>query len=42
VWDDVTEWDDASATGQVVTDVAAGMYDAKHGTVLDAPALARP
>lgn len=41
VWSDVTEWDDASATAQVVTDVACGRYDDRHGAVLDAPALVR-
>ncbi|MCU1595204.1 MAG: 3-oxoacyl-ACP reductase [Frankiales bacterium] len=39
VWDDVTVWDAAGATGRVVTDAALGVYDAMHGTVLDAPAL---
>ena len=39
-WDDVTEWDDAAATAQVVVDVAKGRYDDLSGTVLDAVALA--
>jgi NAD(P)-dependent dehydrogenase (short-subunit alcohol dehydrogenase family) len=39
-WSDVTEWDSAEATAAVVTDVAAGRYDDRHGEVLDAPALA--
>lgn len=33
-------WDDASATGAVVVDVALGAYDDRSGGVLDAPALA--
>jgi short-subunit dehydrogenase len=37
-----TVWDDASATAQVVTDVATGRYDDQPGALLDAPALARP
>lgn len=41
VWDDVTEWDPAEATATVVADVAAGRYDDRHGTVLDAVALTR-
>jgi 3-oxoacyl-[acyl-carrier protein] reductase len=40
VWSDVTEWNDATATARVVTDAALGRYDAHHGTMLDAPALA--
>ena len=40
VWDDVTAWDDASATATVVADIACGSYDDRHGQVLDAPALA--
>jgi 3-oxoacyl-[acyl-carrier protein] reductase len=40
-WDDVTEWDEASATAQAVVDVAAGRHDSAHGTVLDAPQLYR-
>ncbi len=40
VWRDVTEWDPPEAAAQVVADVAAGRYDDRHGTVLDAPALA--
>ncbi|MCU1599669.1 MAG: 3-oxoacyl-ACP reductase [Frankiales bacterium] len=39
-WDDVTAWDDPAATATVVRDVALGRYDDRHGTVLDAPALA--
>ncbi len=41
VWSDVTEWDDPAATARVVTDAACGVYDDRHGTVLDAPTLAR-
>ncbi|MEO6205136.1 MAG: SDR family NAD(P)-dependent oxidoreductase [Mycobacteriales bacterium] len=39
-----TVWDDASATGRVVVDVALGSYDDRAGEQLDAPALdaARP
>ena len=40
VWDDVTEWDDASASAHVVVDVACGRYDDRAGTILDAVALA--
>jgi NAD(P)-dependent dehydrogenase (short-subunit alcohol dehydrogenase family) len=39
-WDDVTEWDAAAASAQVVVDVAKGRYDDRSGTVLDAVALA--
>ncbi|MDP9181710.1 MAG: SDR family oxidoreductase [Actinomycetota bacterium] len=39
VWDDVTEWDDPASSGQVVVDVARGLYDDRSGTVLDAVAL---
>lgn len=39
VWDDVTEWDDASATAALVVDVARGRYDDRSGTILDAIAL---
>ncbi len=39
-WAGVTQWDDAGAAAGVVTDVAVGRYDERHGTVLDAPALA--
>lgn len=35
-----TVWDDPAATTTVVVDIASGRYDAQHGTVLDAPALA--
>jgi NAD(P)-dependent dehydrogenase (short-subunit alcohol dehydrogenase family) len=42
VWRDVTEWDPPSAAAVVVTDVAAGRYDDRHGTVLDAVALTEP
>jgi 3-oxoacyl-[acyl-carrier protein] reductase len=42
VWSGTTEWDDATATARVVTDAACGRYDDRHGTVLDAPALAGP
>jgi 3-oxoacyl-[acyl-carrier protein] reductase len=43
VWRDVAEdrWDPASATAAVVVDVAAGRYDDRAGSVLDAVALAR-
>ncbi len=39
-----TVWDDASASGRVVVDVALGRYDDRAGEQLDAPALdaARP
>jgi 3-oxoacyl-[acyl-carrier protein] reductase len=40
VWDDVTAWDDPSATAAVVADIACGRYDDRHGQLLDAPALA--
>lgn len=40
IWDDVTDWDDASVVAGVVVDAACGVYDDRHGTVLDAPALA--
>ena len=40
-WDGVTEWDDPLATARVVTGVALGRYDDRHGQVLDAPALDR-
>jgi 3-oxoacyl-[acyl-carrier protein] reductase len=40
-WANQTEWDDAAATATVVADVACGRYDDRHGTLLDAPALAR-
>lgn len=39
VWNDVTEWDDVSATTRVVIDVARGSYDDRAGTILDAIAL---
>lgn len=42
IWHDVTAWDEASCTTQVVVDVAAGRYDAEHGKILDAPALGHP
>jgi short-subunit dehydrogenase len=42
VWDDVTDWDDASASARVVVDVARGRYDDRSGTVLDAVALSPP
>ena len=41
-WSDATEWDDVASTVRVVVDAAAGVHDALHGTVLDAPALAPP
>ena len=34
------QWDDVTATANVVTDVARGRYDDRSGDVLDAPALA--
>jgi NAD(P)-dependent dehydrogenase (short-subunit alcohol dehydrogenase family) len=40
VWDDVTEWDPAEASAQVVVDVARGRYDGRSGTLLDAVELA--
>lgn len=44
VWadDPAVRWDDAASTATVVRDVALGRYDDRHGTVLDAPALAGP
>jgi short-subunit dehydrogenase len=44
VWRDVPaeDWAPAEATAQVVVDVAAGRYDDRSGTVLDAVALHRP
>jgi DNA-3-methyladenine glycosylase len=41
VWRDVpdTQWTPASATARVVVDVAAGRYDDRAGSVLDAAAL---
>ena len=41
-WDGDTIWDDGAATARVVTDAACGRYDARHGTVLDAPVLDAP
>jgi 3-oxoacyl-[acyl-carrier protein] reductase len=40
VWDDVTEWNPAEASAQVVVDVAKGRYDDRSGTLLDAIELA--
>jgi 3-oxoacyl-[acyl-carrier protein] reductase len=40
VWQGVTEWDEVGAVVRVVLDAACGAYDDRHGTVLDAPALA--
>lgn len=40
VWADVTEWDSPTLAATVVADVAAGLYDDRHGVLLDAPALA--
>jgi short-subunit dehydrogenase len=40
VWADVTDWDRAEDTARIVADIAAGRYDDRHGSVLDAPALA--
>lgn len=37
VWRDVTDWDDASATAELVASIALGRHDDAHGTVLDAP-----
>jgi 3-oxoacyl-[acyl-carrier protein] reductase len=42
VWSGTTEWDDPATTARVVTEAACGRYDDRHGTVLDAPALAGP
>jgi 3-oxoacyl-[acyl-carrier protein] reductase len=42
VWDDITDWDDASASARVVVDIATGRYDGLSGTVLDAVALTSP
>jgi short-subunit dehydrogenase len=40
VWNDVTEWDDASATAQTIVEVARGTYDDQSGQMLDAVELA--
>jgi 3-oxoacyl-[acyl-carrier protein] reductase len=39
VWEDVTEWDDAAATAELVVRIAQGQYDDRAGTVLDASVL---
>ena len=39
VWNDVTEWDDASATARTIVDIAQGRHDDRAGTILDAVAL---
>lgn len=40
-WDNVADWDDASATATVVVDIARGRYDDCAGTILDAVELGR-
>ncbi len=40
-WDNVADWDNASATATVVVDIARGRYDDCAGTILDAVELGR-